>query len=70
MLLTVCKSWVSVKNSKCGSTGTEAMSLNRDVQTEVDRITKVIKDMSASITTATQDVVERVKALEVTNTAQ
>lgn len=46
------------------------MALNRDVQTEVDRITQIIKDMSASITTATQDVVERVKALEVTNTAQ
>lgn len=70
MFLTVCKSLVSVKNSTCGSTGTEAMALNRDVQTEVDRITKIIKDMSASITTATQDVVERVKALEVTNTAQ
>ncbi|XP_070768720.1 type-4 ice-structuring protein LS-12-like [Enoplosus armatus] len=51
--------------------GTEAGSLvKRDVQSEVDRITKIINDMSASITTATQDLVEKVKALEVTNTAQ
>lgn len=46
------------------------MSLNRDVQAEVDRITKIIKDMSATVTVATQDMVEKVKALEVTNTAQ
>nr|XP_046256859.1 type-4 ice-structuring protein LS-12-like [Scatophagus argus] len=51
--------------------GTEAMSVvKRDVQSEVDRITKIIKDMSTSITTATQDMVEKVKALEMTNTAQ
>lgn len=47
------------------------MSLaKRDVQAEVDRITKIIKDMSDSITTATQDMVEKVKALEMSNTAQ
>ncbi|KAF3692297.1 Type-4 ice-structuring protein LS-12 [Channa argus] len=47
------------------------MSLvKRDVQSEVDRITKIINDMSASITSATQEMVEKVKALEVTNTAQ
>lgn len=52
-------------------TGNEAVSLvKRDVQSEVDRITKLINDMSASIITATQDMVENVKALEVTNTAQ
>ncbi len=52
-------------------TGTQAVSLvKRDVQSEVDRITKIINDMSASITSATQDMVEKVKALEVTNTAQ
>ncbi|XP_073342287.1 antifreeze protein type IV [Pagrus major] len=51
--------------------GSEAVSLvKRDVKSEVDRITKVINDMSASITVATQDLVEKVKALEVTNTAQ
>ncbi|XP_030250844.1 antifreeze protein type IV [Sparus aurata] len=51
--------------------GTEAGSLvKRDVKSEVDRIAKVINDMSASITTATKDLVEKVKALEVTNTAQ
>ncbi|XP_036928732.1 antifreeze protein type IV [Acanthopagrus latus] len=51
--------------------GTEAVSLvKRDVKSEVDRIAQVINDMSASITTATQDLVEKVKALEVTNTAQ
>lgn len=59
-----------MKNGKCVFTGTEAMSLNRDVQAEVDRITKIIKDMSATITVATQDMVEKAKALEVTNTAQ
>ncbi|XP_040900955.1 type-4 ice-structuring protein LS-12-like [Toxotes jaculatrix] len=49
----------------------EAVSLvKRDIQSDVDRITKLINDMSASITSATQDMVEKVKALEVTNTAQ
>ncbi|XP_047453814.1 type-4 ice-structuring protein LS-12-like [Mugil cephalus] len=49
----------------------EALSLvKRDVQTDVDQITKLIRDMSASITSATQDMVEKVKALEVTSTAQ
>merc|ERR1712035_133635 len=51
--------------------GTEAVSLvKRDVQSEVDRITTIINDMSVSITAATQDMVRKVKALEVTNTAQ
>uniref|UniRef100_UPI0037E92F84 type-4 ice-structuring protein LS-12-like n=1 Tax=Semicossyphus pulcher TaxID=241346 RepID=UPI0037E92F84 len=51
--------------------GSEAGALvKRDVQADVDRITKLINDMSASLTTATQDMVEKVKALEVTNTAQ
>ncbi|XP_018555510.1 antifreeze protein type IV [Lates calcarifer] len=51
--------------------GSEAVSLvKRDVQSDVDKITKLINDMSASITSATQDMVEKVKALEVTNTAQ
>merc|ERR1712035_259341 len=51
--------------------GTEAVSLvKRDIQSEVDRITTIINDMSASITAATRDMVEKVKALEVTNTAQ
>ncbi|KAG8009826.1 Type-4 ice-structuring protein LS-12 [Nibea albiflora] len=49
------------------SHGTEAVSLvKRDVQSEVDRIAKIINDMSA----VTQEMVEKVKALEVTNTAQ
>uniref|UniRef100_A0A3Q3XAG9 Uncharacterized protein n=1 Tax=Mola mola TaxID=94237 RepID=A0A3Q3XAG9_MOLML len=49
-----------MKTSECVFAGTKAMSLaNRDIQAEVDRITKIIKDMSTSIT-----------ALEVTNTAQ
>lgn len=59
-----------MKSGKCVFTGTEAMSVNRDVQAEVDRITKIIRDMSSTITVATQDMVEKVKALEVTNTAQ
>ncbi|XP_058492281.1 type-4 ice-structuring protein LS-12-like isoform X1 [Solea solea] len=53
------------------SHGSEAKSLlKRDVQSEVDRVTKLIRDMSASITAATQDMVEKVKVLELTNTAQ
>lgn len=60
-----------MKKFKCVSTGSEAVSLvKRDVQSDVDKITKLINDMSASITSATQDMVEKVKALEVTNTAQ
>lgn len=63
--------WLLIKDIKCVLTGTQAMSLaKRDVQAEVDRITKIIKDMSDSITTATQDMVEKVKALEMSNTAQ
>ncbi|XP_028281910.1 type-4 ice-structuring protein LS-12-like [Parambassis ranga] len=51
--------------------GSEAGSLvKRDVQSEVDKITQLIKDMSVTLTGATQDMVEKVKALEVTNTAQ
>nr|XP_043890588.1 type-4 ice-structuring protein-like [Solea senegalensis] len=51
--------------------GSEAKSLlKQDVQSEVDRVTKLIRDMSASITAATQDMVEKVKVLELTNTAQ
>merc|ERR1711962_1065283 len=50
---------------------TESVSLvKRDVQAEVDKITKLINDMSTSITSATQELVEKVKALKVTNTAQ
>lgn len=43
------------------------MTLNRDVQAEVDKMTKIIKDMSDSIRVAIQ---EKVKAMEVTNAAQ
>ncbi|XP_062256167.1 antifreeze protein type IV [Platichthys flesus] len=51
--------------------GSEAVSLvKRDVQSEVDKITDFLKEMSASITSSTQDVLERMKALDVTNTAQ
>lgn len=46
------------------------MSLNHNVQADVDRIAKLIKDMSASISVATQEMVEKVKNMEVTNTAQ
>lgn len=46
------------------------MSLNHNVQADVDSITKLIKDMSSSITAATQEMVEKVKTIEVTNTAQ
>ncbi|KAM9852199.1 uncharacterized protein ACBR49_005313 [Aulostomus maculatus] len=51
--------------------GAESVSvMKRDVQAEVDRISKIINDMSVSIASATQDMVDKVKALEVTNTAQ
>merc|ERR1711976_819093 len=51
--------------------GTQAVSLvKRDAQSDLDQITKLINDMSTSITSATQDMVEKVKAMEVTNTAQ
>lgn len=46
------------------------MSLKQDVQADVDRITKFIKDMSASIAVATQEMVDKVKTIEVANTAQ
>uniref|UniRef100_A0A8D3E1Z2 Antifreeze protein type IV n=1 Tax=Scophthalmus maximus TaxID=52904 RepID=A0A8D3E1Z2_SCOMX len=56
---------------ECASAGSEAGSLvKRDVQAEVDKITKLIRDMSATFTRETQDIVEKVKALEVTNSAQ
>ncbi|CAJ1063008.1 type-4 ice-structuring protein-like [Xyrichtys novacula] len=51
--------------------GAEAGSLvKRDAQADLEKITKIINDMSAGLTAATQDMVEKVKALEVTNTAQ
>ncbi|XP_039662832.1 type-4 ice-structuring protein LS-12-like [Perca fluviatilis] len=51
--------------------GTEAGSVvKRDAETDLEKLTQLINDMSASITGATQDMVEKVKALEVTNTAQ
>ncbi|XP_053183399.1 type-4 ice-structuring protein LS-12 [Scomber japonicus] len=50
--------------------GTESVSLvKRDAKAEVEKVTKFISEMTASITTATQDVVEKVKALKVVNTA-
>merc|ERR1711962_89658 len=43
--------------------GTESVSLvKRDVQAEVDKITKLINDMSTSITSATQELVDKVQA--------
>merc|ERR1711976_850318 len=51
--------------------GTQAVSLvRRDAESDMDKITRLINDMSASITSATQDMVEKVKTMEVTNTAQ
>lgn len=63
--------WLLIKDIKCVLTGTQAMTLvKREVESEVDRITKFIKDMSDSITLATQEMVEKVKAHEMTNAAQ
>ncbi|CAN9514155.1 unnamed protein product [Ophioblennius macclurei] len=51
--------------------GPEARTLmRRDVQSDIDQITKIFNDMSASLTSTTQDLVEKMKAMEVTNTAQ
>ncbi|XP_042345146.1 type-4 ice-structuring protein LS-12-like [Plectropomus leopardus] len=51
--------------------GTEAGSLvKRDAQSDLNKITKLINEMTTSISSATQDMVEKVKAMEVTNTAQ
>ncbi|KAG7216506.1 hypothetical protein INR49_001992 [Caranx melampygus] len=51
--------------------GSEAGALaKRDIQSDVEKITKLINNMSASITTATQEMVQKVKAIEVANTAQ
>ncbi|KAM4581416.1 uncharacterized protein PAE49_005973 [Odontesthes bonariensis] len=49
----------------------EALSLvKRDAPADVDKITQLIKEMSASVKTATQEMVDKIKALEMTNTAQ
>ncbi|XP_069571132.1 type-4 ice-structuring protein-like [Brachyistius frenatus] len=51
--------------------GSEAGSLvKREVQAEVDKITQLFNDMSASITSTTQDMVEKMKTMEMGNTAQ
>ncbi|XP_076006666.1 type-4 ice-structuring protein-like [Genypterus blacodes] len=51
--------------------GTESVSLvKRDVESDLDRITKFINDMSVTLNSATQEMVEKVKAMEVANTAQ
>lgn len=46
------------------------MSLNHDVQTDVDKITQLINDMSTRISIATQEMVEKVKSAGVATTAQ
>ncbi|XP_033495864.1 antifreeze protein type IV [Epinephelus lanceolatus] len=51
--------------------GTQAGSLvKRDAESDMDKITRLINEMSASITSATQDMVEKVKTMEVANQAQ
>ncbi|XP_069031481.1 type-4 ice-structuring protein-like [Embiotoca jacksoni] len=51
--------------------GSEAGSLvKREVQAEVDKITQLFNDMSASITSTTQDMVAKMKTMEMGNTAQ
>ncbi|XP_068613540.1 antifreeze protein type IV [Brachionichthys hirsutus] len=51
--------------------GADAMSVEkRDIQDGVDRITKLVREMSASLTDTTKDVVEKMKASEVASTAQ
>ncbi|KAF7226566.1 type-4 ice-structuring protein LS-12 [Nothobranchius furzeri] len=51
--------------------GSEAASLvKRDVQSDVDKFTQLFKDMSISVSAATQEMIEKMKALEMTNAAQ
>ncbi|XP_068180721.1 antifreeze protein type IV [Antennarius striatus] len=51
--------------------GTEAMSVERrDIQAGVDRITKLVQDISASLTDTTKDMMEKMKTSEVASTAQ
>ncbi|XP_054903188.1 type-4 ice-structuring protein LS-12-like isoform X2 [Poeciliopsis prolifica] len=51
--------------------GSVARSLvKRELQPEVDRITQVLREMSTFVSTATQDMMEKMKAPEMTNTAQ
>uniref|UniRef100_A0A8C7Y7Z1 Antifreeze protein type IV n=1 Tax=Oryzias sinensis TaxID=183150 RepID=A0A8C7Y7Z1_9TELE len=51
--------------------GCEAVSLvRRDAPSDVDKLTQLIENMSASITAATQEMVDKMKALEMTGTAQ
>ncbi|KAM9723799.1 uncharacterized protein ACNS7B_019107 [Menidia menidia] len=53
------------------SHGSEGLSLvKREAPADVEKIAQLLKEMSASVTTATQEMVEKIKALEVTNTAQ
>ena len=60
-----------MKMFQCVFAATEAVPLVKgDVQSEMDRITEFIKEMSATITGSTQDMVQKVQAMEVTNTAQ
>ncbi|RVE63243.1 hypothetical protein OJAV_G00165670 [Oryzias javanicus] len=50
--------------------GCEAVSLvRRDAPSEVDRLTQLMENMSASIAAATQEVVDKMKALEMTSAA-
>ncbi|KAL6109647.1 antifreeze protein type IV [Pungitius pungitius] len=44
--------------------------VRRDAQAELDKIAKLIGAVSAGLTDATQEVVEKIKTLEVTNSAQ
>jgi len=44
--------------------------VKREAQADVEKLTQLIKEMSASVTTATQEMVDKIKALEMTNTAQ
>ncbi|XP_013878912.1 type-4 ice-structuring protein LS-12 [Austrofundulus limnaeus] len=49
----------------------EARTLvRRDVQSDVDKISQLFRDMSTSLSSATQDMVDRMKTIEMTNNAQ
>ncbi|XP_017288781.1 antifreeze protein type IV [Kryptolebias marmoratus] len=67
MKLSLVASLLVVLAFACG----EARTLvKRDVPSDVDKITQLFRDMSTSLSAATQEMVEKMKASEMTNTAQ
>ncbi|XP_024114121.1 type-4 ice-structuring protein LS-12 isoform X1 [Oryzias melastigma] len=72
-MLVINSSSGAIKGRTAGtvrSPGCDAVSLvRRDAPSDVDKLTQLIENMSASITAATQEMVDKMKALEMTSTA-